>query len=221
MRNGSVQLGLDGRFDGVVELLALGREELDAVVVVRVVRGGDDDAGVGAQRTRQVAPPPASASAPACARRRRRRPGRPRARPRTCSRRCACPCRSPPWRAPFPALRPPARGRRRCPGAARNRRRSGLRRPVRGCRRCRSTFAMLMRPIGAGRGSARHGLAHHQRQQGGQAVAHLAAVDDQVDRAVLDQELASAGSLRAASRARSVRSRAGRRSRSAPAARPR
>src|SRR5690606_106244 len=39
---------------GVVELLAVGGEELDAVVVVRVVRGGNDDAAVGAQRARQV-----------------------------------------------------------------------------------------------------------------------------------------------------------------------
>jgi len=38
----------------VVELVAVGAEELDAVVVVRIVRGGDDDAGVRAQAARDV-----------------------------------------------------------------------------------------------------------------------------------------------------------------------
>src|SRR3546814_2435041 len=37
-----VERGLDRQLRRVVELLALGREELDAIVVMRVVRGGDD-----------------------------------------------------------------------------------------------------------------------------------------------------------------------------------
>src|SRR5690606_19848948 len=51
---GLFQGGLDGAFGGVIELFAVGREELDAVVVVRVVRGRDDDAAVGAHRVGQV-----------------------------------------------------------------------------------------------------------------------------------------------------------------------
>ena len=38
----------------VVELVAVGSEEFDAVVGVGIVRGGDDDAGVGAQAARDV-----------------------------------------------------------------------------------------------------------------------------------------------------------------------
>jgi hypothetical protein len=49
-----VERGLDRQLGGVVEFLAFGREELDAVVVVRVVRGTDDDAAVGAERAREV-----------------------------------------------------------------------------------------------------------------------------------------------------------------------
>ena len=45
---------LDLIFDLVVELVAVGAEELDAVVVVGIVRGGDDDAGVGAQAAGDV-----------------------------------------------------------------------------------------------------------------------------------------------------------------------
>src|SRR3546814_14679879 len=37
-----VERGLDRQLRRVVELLALGREELDAIVVMRVVRGGDE-----------------------------------------------------------------------------------------------------------------------------------------------------------------------------------
>ncbi len=48
-----VERGFDRALGGVVELLALGGEELDAVVVVRIVRGADHDAGVGAERTGQ------------------------------------------------------------------------------------------------------------------------------------------------------------------------
>ena len=48
-----IDLALDRRLDRIVELLAVGREELDAVVLVRIVRGADDDAGVGAQAARQ------------------------------------------------------------------------------------------------------------------------------------------------------------------------
>ena len=44
---------LDGGFGGVGELEAVGAEELDAVVLERVVRCGDRDAGVGAQAARQ------------------------------------------------------------------------------------------------------------------------------------------------------------------------
>ena len=40
--------------DLVVELVAVGAEEFDAVVGVGIVRGGDDDAGVGAQAARDV-----------------------------------------------------------------------------------------------------------------------------------------------------------------------
>ncbi|MCW0450404.1 hypothetical protein NB706_003238 [Xanthomonas sacchari] len=48
-----VQRGLDRLLGGVVELLAVGGKELDAVVVVRVVRGADDDAGVGTESARE------------------------------------------------------------------------------------------------------------------------------------------------------------------------
>src|SRR5580704_3186287 len=37
--------GFDGEFGGVGEFVAVGAEELDAVVLPRIVRGGDDDAG--------------------------------------------------------------------------------------------------------------------------------------------------------------------------------
>jgi hypothetical protein len=37
--------GFDGEFGGVGELVAVGAEELDAVVLPGIVRGGDDDAG--------------------------------------------------------------------------------------------------------------------------------------------------------------------------------
>ena len=37
--------GFDGEFGGVGELVAVGAEELDAVVCPGIVRGGDDDAG--------------------------------------------------------------------------------------------------------------------------------------------------------------------------------
>ena len=45
----SLRLILDGFLELVRELLAFGIEELDAVVVVRVVRGADDDAEIGAE----------------------------------------------------------------------------------------------------------------------------------------------------------------------------
>ena len=41
-------------FNLVVELVAVGAEKFDAVVRVRIVRGGDDDAGVRAQTARDV-----------------------------------------------------------------------------------------------------------------------------------------------------------------------
>ena len=37
--------GFDGEFGGVGELVAVGAEELDAIVLPGIVRGGDDDAG--------------------------------------------------------------------------------------------------------------------------------------------------------------------------------
>ena len=37
--------GFDGELGGVGELVAVGAEELDAVVLPGIVRGGDDDAG--------------------------------------------------------------------------------------------------------------------------------------------------------------------------------
>ena len=193
-----------------------GREELDAVVVVRIVRGGDHDAAIGAQRARQVRD----------GRRRHRahqlhvdaggdQPGfqrglehvvgdarvladdHHRLAPFALAARCCS-----------------ARGRRRCPGAARSRPRSRPRRPGRGCRRCRNTCARLKRR--PRRRPPARGCFIISASRCGDAVAHFAAVADLVDRAVLDQEFASAGSLPAASRARSARSRAGRRSRSAP-----
>ena len=109
--------------------------------------------------------------------------------------------------------------RRRCPGAARNPRRSRPRRRGRGCRRYRNTCG----PTQAGRPRRRPAAAACfiiSASRCGDAVAQFAAVADLVDRAVLDQELASAGSLPAASRARSARSRADRRSRSALPVRP-
>src|SRR6187549_1122127 len=45
-------------------------------------------------------------------------------------------------------------------------------------------------------GHRRRRLAHHQREQRGQAVAHLPAIDDQVDRAVLDEELGALEAFR-------------------------
>src|SRR5687767_15277477 len=41
---------------------------------------------------------------------------------------------------------------------------------------------------GSGRRGLGRGLAHEQREQGGELVAHLASVADQVDGAVLEQE---------------------------------
>src|SRR5690606_21299215 len=49
-----VEHRLDLRLDNVVELGALGGEKLDAVVVMRVVRGTDDNAGGSAEGARQV-----------------------------------------------------------------------------------------------------------------------------------------------------------------------
>ena len=45
---------LDFVLNLVVELVAIGAEKLDAIVGVGIVRGGDDDAGVGAQAARDV-----------------------------------------------------------------------------------------------------------------------------------------------------------------------
>ncbi len=46
--------GFDGELGGVGELVAVGAEELDAVVSPGIVRGGDDDAGGEAVRAREV-----------------------------------------------------------------------------------------------------------------------------------------------------------------------
>jgi len=53
-RLGFVDGGFDGEFNVIVELLAIRAKELDAVVVVRVVRSRNDDAGGQTQRARQV-----------------------------------------------------------------------------------------------------------------------------------------------------------------------
>jgi hypothetical protein len=39
----------DAQFNGVVEFVAIGAEELDAIVRIGIVGGGDDDARIGAQ----------------------------------------------------------------------------------------------------------------------------------------------------------------------------
>ena len=81
-------------FDLVGELVAVRPEQLDAVVVIGIVRGRDHHADIGAQRARQHGD-----------RRRRDRPeqehihaggaeARHHARSRSCSRKAACPCRS-------------------------------------------------------------------------------------------------------------------------------
>jgi hypothetical protein len=49
-----VHLGLDRRLDRVVELEAVAREELDAVVRIRVVRGADDHARRKPERAREI-----------------------------------------------------------------------------------------------------------------------------------------------------------------------
>src|SRR4249920_3737645 len=50
--------------------------------------------------------------------------------------------------------------------------------------------------VRSGFGNQRRGLAHHHREQRGQAIAHLAAIDDQVDGAVLDQEFGTLETFR-------------------------
>ena len=54
VRIGVVQLGLDGGFHRVRQLVAAAGKELDAVVIERIVRGGDDDPGLQAQRAREI-----------------------------------------------------------------------------------------------------------------------------------------------------------------------
>src|SRR5262245_33925959 len=41
-------------FDLVVELVTVRAEELDSVIGVRVVRGGDDDPGIGSETARHI-----------------------------------------------------------------------------------------------------------------------------------------------------------------------
>ena len=45
---------LDLLFDLVVELVAIVPEKFDAIVLVGIVRGGENDAGIGAKRARDV-----------------------------------------------------------------------------------------------------------------------------------------------------------------------
>ena len=49
-----LELRLDGNLNRIVKLVALRREELDAIVVVRVVGGGDNDSCVAAKRPGQI-----------------------------------------------------------------------------------------------------------------------------------------------------------------------
>ena len=49
-----IQLGLDGQLHFIGQLGAIGGEELDAVVVIRVVGGADDDASLGTEGASQV-----------------------------------------------------------------------------------------------------------------------------------------------------------------------
>ena len=78
----------------VGKLRARAGEELDPVVVERIVRRADHDAGGQAQRARQVRDRRRRQRARTDRRRRRRRTAPPRARLPADSRRCACPCRS-------------------------------------------------------------------------------------------------------------------------------
>ncbi len=49
------------QLDVIGELVAVGTEQLDAVIVVAVMRGRDHDAEIGAQASASALPPPASA----------------------------------------------------------------------------------------------------------------------------------------------------------------
>jgi hypothetical protein len=49
-----VELALDRKLHGVFELFSVRRKQLDAVVVVRIMRRTDDDAGAAAQLARQL-----------------------------------------------------------------------------------------------------------------------------------------------------------------------
>jgi hypothetical protein len=53
MRRRPVELALDRRLDLVGELVPVGAEQLDAVILERIVRGRDHDAEIGAQAARQ------------------------------------------------------------------------------------------------------------------------------------------------------------------------
>ena len=105
-----LELGLDGLLDVVGQLAAARREQLDAVVGERVVRGRDHGAharaAVGAGRRR-----PASARRRGARRRRPRRRGRRPAPPRAAGPSGACRDRSRPGRrrAPAPRRGPSAR----------------------------------------------------------------------------------------------------------------
>ena len=50
----AVELGLDGFFDFIGKLAAVGVEELDAVVVIQIVRRADDDAEVAIELAREI-----------------------------------------------------------------------------------------------------------------------------------------------------------------------
>ena len=91
-----VEHALDARLDLVGQLVAVGAEQLDAVVVIRVVRGRDHDADIGAQRARQHGDRRGRDRAKQEHVHARRAEARHHARSRSCSRTAAYPCRAPP-----------------------------------------------------------------------------------------------------------------------------
>ena len=52
--HGLVQRGFDGQFVGIRQLATIGAEQLDTVVVVRVMRCADHDADLGAEGAREI-----------------------------------------------------------------------------------------------------------------------------------------------------------------------
>src|SRR5690348_3137500 len=95
------------------------------------------------------------------------------------------------WPSPLASTRPAARPRRSMKSAETGPSPTRPRMP--------SVPKYLRLDIGSPRsgfGDRRGRLAHHQREQRGEAVAHLAAVDDQVDGAVVDEELGTLETFR-------------------------